>query len=73
MERNTIWKLTSTTRDSLDLIYTMCREARESIYIELFLLTADEVSREFIDILINKAKAGLTVKCIFDSIGSRTP
>ena len=43
--------------------------ARETINIEYYIFADDKVGKEIMDILIKKAKEGVKVKFIFDSIG----
>lgn len=66
----TTWKFDTTTKGAWDTIYTTCEQARESIYIEQFLFTADSVGQKFIELFIKKAKEGVHVKIIVDSVGS---
>jgi len=49
---------------------TSLRAATRSIYWEVYLFTDDEIGREFLAILIEKAKAGVDIKLIFDYWGS---
>ena len=44
--------------------------AEQSIYLETFIFANDEVGQRFADALTAKARAGLDVRLIFDSIGS---
>lgn len=60
-------------RTTAEAIYGM-REAifaaQESIYWEIYSLVDDEVGNMFIDLLCQKAQAGLEVKIIVDAVGS---
>ncbi|ANO53351.1 hypothetical protein BA177_17285 [Woeseia oceani] len=44
--------------------------ARESINIETYIFADDEVGQRFADALIERSRAGVTVRLIYDSIGS---
>ena len=50
------------------------RSAKHHIHFETYIFDDDEVGRAFADALIERAKAGVKVRLIFDSIGSnKTP
>src|SRR4030095_1755282 len=46
-------------------------EAREYIHIEYYIYENDRIGQAIADILIRKAKAGVTVRFIYDDFGSR--
>ena len=46
------------------------RRAKVSIRIEQFLFTPDSVGKPIVDLLIKKATEGVSIKCMFDSMGS---
>ena len=46
------------------------RNARESIYLQYYIFEDDALGNEIADILIKKAKEGLTVKVLYDHVGS---
>ncbi len=46
-------------------------QAKQSINIEYYIFADDEVGREIMSILCKKAKEGIDVKLIYDSVGSR--
>ncbi len=48
----------------------LINEAKESIYITTYILKDDEVTREIIKALAKRAKEGVDVKLLIDSIGS---
>jgi len=52
-----------------DLLFEDLRNAKESIFIECYIIRRDGTSHEFLDILCRKAAEGLTVKIIFDDYG----
>lgn len=45
--------------------------AKESINVEYYIFANDRVGKEIMDILIKKAKEGVKVKLIYDSVGSK--
>tara|TARA_R110002096_G_scaffold155907_1_gene320304 strand:+ start:5643 stop:6911 length:1269 start_codon:yes stop_codon:yes gene_type:complete len=44
--------------------------ARETVHIETYIFADDEVGQQFADALIERSRAGITVRLIYDSIGS---
>jgi cardiolipin synthase len=68
---HTTWKIYTETPDIVDAITKSCAEAKNSIYIEQFLFTPDPSNQKLLEVLIQKAKNGVHVKCVFDSLGSR--
>lgn len=69
-ETPTTWSFATTTEDSWRMLQKAFNEARESIYIEQFLFFPDTIGQQFIELLIKKARAGIHVKIIVDSVGS---
>lgn len=69
-EAPTVWSFNTTTQGAWETILKSCEEARESIYFEQFLFSPDAVGQRFIELLIKKAKEGVHVKIIVDSVGS---
>jgi len=51
-------------------MYHVILEAQKSIYWELYIFVDDEAGKPFFDVLEQKAKQGLDVKLIVDSVGS---
>ncbi len=51
-------------------IIKMLKNAKESIYITTYILKKDETTKNIVEILIKKAKEGVEVKLLIDSIGS---
>ncbi len=68
---HTTWKIYTETSHVVEAITQACTEAKTSIYIEQFLFTPDSSNQKLLEILIEKAKSGVHVRCIFDSLGSR--
>jgi len=59
-----------TTSSAWDAMYQALCAAQKSIYWEVYIFVDDEVGKRFIDILSQKAKAGVEVKLIIDAMGS---
>jgi cardiolipin synthase len=51
-------------------MYQALLEARASIFWEVYILVDDKAGKRFVDLLCDKAKAGIEVKLIIDSLGS---
>ena len=64
------WKIFTETEHIWQELLKTCEAARESIYMEQFLFYPDNIGKQFMDLFIKKAKAGVTVKLLFDSIQS---
>ncbi|MFA6547517.1 MAG: phosphatidylserine/phosphatidylglycerophosphate/cardiolipin synthase family protein [Candidatus Magasanikbacteria bacterium] len=64
------YKFFRTTADALQGMREGILGARESIYWEIYSLIDDETGAPFVELLCQKAKAGLEVKVIIDAIGS---
>lgn len=69
-ESPTTWKFSTSTREAWEVILQTCEQAEESIYFELFLFTPDSIGQRFLELLIKKAKEGVHVKLLVDSVGS---
>lgn len=48
----------------------LIRGARQNIFLETFIYSADEVGKHFLDLLIEKAKNGVDVRILIDGVGS---
>jgi cardiolipin synthase len=70
LDTPTVWSFTTSTKEAWQTILKTCEQAKESIYIEQFLFTPDQVGQQFIELFIKKAKEGVHVKLIVDSVGS---
>ena len=79
IETNTGIPLTSKNQmklmnDGIKLIDEMIKEisvAEHHIHIEFFIIRDDEIGKKFSQTLINKAKEGVSVRLIYDGLGSR--
>lgn len=59
------------TQEAWDAMYRDCLNARESIEMEQYILMDDEAGGRFLDLFLEKARAGLRVRLVLDAIGSR--
>lgn len=69
-EAPTVWQFATTTKEAWVQSLKLIGEARESLYIEQFLFFPDSAGEAFIEVLIKKAREGVHVKLIVDSVGS---
>ncbi len=60
----------SSSKEAWEAMRQAIFEAKKSIYWELYIFIDDEAGKPFFDILEQKAKEGLDVKIIVDSLGS---
>lgn len=58
------------TKDIWPVMLDACRKATKSIWFEQYLIGTDESAKTFIDVLCEKAKQGIEVRCLFDALGS---
>ncbi len=64
------YKLYSTSSQAWDAMYDAIEAATSSIYWELYIFIDDSAGKRFFDLLEKKAKEGIDVKVIVDSVGS---
>lgn len=57
--------------DIWEVMYADCAKAQSSIEFEQYILMDDAAGQRFLDLFIEKAKAGVLVRLMLDSIGSR--
>lgn len=57
-------------QDKINDLISDLRNAKKTINLEYFIFASDDVGNEIMDILIDKAKEGVKVKLIYDSVGS---
>lgn len=60
-----------TTTEAWDAMYEALQQAKKNIYWEVYIFADDRAGRRFIDLLVEKALQGVTVKLVVDRIGSR--
>ncbi len=68
MDKN--YKLSFTSKDSIDSIKERIRNAKNSIDVEIYYFVNDEVGSDILKLLILKAKEGLKIRLLFDHVGS---
>lgn len=64
------WEFYTTSRATWNAIKRELKHAQSSIYLESFIFLDDDIGREFVDILVEKAQQGVEVKLILDGVGS---
>lgn len=64
------YSLYHTTSDSIEALKRRLREAESTIEFETFYIVPDSVGREILDILLDKARAGIKVRLLCDTVGS---
>ncbi len=65
-----IYHLHHTTRSGLEALKHRLREAEHTIEFETFYIVPDSVGREILDILLDKARSGVKVRLLCDTMGS---
>lgn len=59
-----------TTASAWDAMYQAMLTAQKSIYWEIYIFVDDEAGNRFVDVLCDKARAGVDIKIVIDAIGS---
>lgn len=59
-------------KELFDDILESLKKAQKSINIEFYIFKNDDIGSKILDILKEKAKAGVEVRLLYDSVGSRT-
>ena len=67
---NEKFELYTDSRDAYTVFMNCIKEAKISIYISTYVFKYDNVTKNIIDTLIKKAKDGVEIKILIDSIGS---
>jgi len=57
-------------KDAFDSIIEVLNSATSTIHIEFYIVSDDKIGNRIKDILIEKAKAGIEVRLVFDDVGS---
>lgn len=70
MKEKSHYQFFSTSRDAWEAMKQAIKSAQRSIYWELYIFRHDETGKSFLELLKEKARAGLEVKLIFDGFGS---
>lgn len=58
------------TNDAWEAMLAACENARESIDIEQYILTPDSIGERFIHLFIRKAREGVKIRILCDTVGS---
>jgi cardiolipin synthase len=69
-QTNFTYQFYGTTTAAWDAMYSAIQEAKKSIYWEIFIFADDFIGTKFLELLADKARAGVEVKVVFDAIGS---
>ncbi len=64
------WKFCLTSVDTWEQMLADCEEAKESIDFEQFIFAHDEIGKRFCDLLARKAKQGVKIRLLCDTVGS---
>ncbi|MFZ3020234.1 MAG: phospholipase D-like domain-containing protein [Minisyncoccia bacterium] len=67
---HTDWQFFLRAEDAWESMFNTAREAKKEILCEQYVLSNDKVGQEFLDILIERAKAGVDVQMIIDMVGA---
>ncbi len=72
--RKKMWKLKYffDGKELFNDILESLKKAQKSINIEFYIFKNDDIGSKILDILKEKAKAGVEVRLLYDSVGSRT-
>jgi cardiolipin synthase len=67
---DTAWQFYISTPEAWEAMLAACRGATRSIDLEQFIFSADAVGQAFVDVLCERARAGVRVRLIADAGGS---
>jgi cardiolipin synthase len=62
--------LCRTGMETFEAMESLLKSARRSIYLSTFIYHADDIGRHILDILVEKAAAGVDVRLMMDGVGS---
>ncbi len=66
----TDWQFYTTSKDAWRAMLEACRSAKHSIEFEQFYFMPGVIGREFMQVLIQKSKENVHIRCLFDAAGS---
>ncbi len=66
------YKIYSSSAKTWQAMYEAIQNARESVYMEMYMYADDAESYDFTALLSEKAKAGLRIRIVLDALGSRS-
>ncbi|MFO0845703.1 MAG: cardiolipin synthase [Gemmataceae bacterium] len=58
------------TKEAYEAILQSVAEARHHVHLEFYIFRADDTGRRLIELLIDKAQAGVEVRLLYDALGS---
>jgi cardiolipin synthase len=61
----------TTTQSIYERLITLCASAKQSIYVEQYIIEDDEWGRTFLDFMFEQAKRNINITLVLDSIGCR--
>lgn len=67
---NAHFSVYSTSQEAWDAMYTAIKEAKKSIYLEVYIFIDQGVGTDFLNIMEERSKGGVNVKIIVDALGS---
>jgi cardiolipin synthase A/B len=70
MSPSTSWTLFASNHEAWNSMLEDCNKARKSIVLEQFIFTNDDFGQKLIDVCIERAKAGVEVRFLWDAAGS---
>jgi len=70
VRRHTLVTPLRSGREAFPSMLAAIRSARRAIYFEMYIVRDDPVGREFRDALVERARAGVEVRMLYDAVGS---
>ena len=64
------YRFYATTRDAWGAMASAIASARRSVYWEIYIFLDDDEGRRFVDLLCERARAGVEVRLLLDAVGS---
>lgn len=58
-------------KDKFERLFQDIREAQESVHVQYYIFRRDNLGKEFLDLLTEKARQGIKVRLLYDELGSR--
>ncbi len=63
-------KLLNSGREKFDVMFEDLRQAKKFIHLQYYIIEKDEIGKQLIEILVQKAREGVEVRIIVDDVGS---
>ncbi|MBI2355798.1 MAG: hypothetical protein HYV13_01150 [Candidatus Doudnabacteria bacterium] len=67
----TTWQFYTDAPSALEAMFSDCQNAAGSIDLDQYIFHFDEIGKKFVDLFLRKAKDGVRVRMILDTVGSR--